>query len=276
MTAKESAVGPAKGFVDAGRALIAVGGGDRVAFLQGLVTNDVARVAPGRAVYAALLTPQGKYLFDFFLLAGEDAILVDVAAGRAAALAQRLSMYRLRRDVTIGAAEGLSVALVWGGAPGPLPEGHFAVPDPRDAALGWRVYGPDPAMAIAEEGTRAEYDALRVAAAVPEGGLELLPEESFVLEHRFADIAGVDFRKGCFVGQEVTARMRHKTELKKGLVRVAVEGDAEPGAEIVTAEGKPAGRLGTVSGGTALAHLRYDRAQGEMLAGGAKLSLIDG
>lgn len=269
-----------KAFVDERRALIAVGGGDRAAFLQGLVTNDVGLVAPGRAVWTALLTPQGKYLFDFFLLdggfAGREAILIDVAADRAQALGQRLSMYRLRRDVTVSGVDGLGVALLWGGAPGTLPEGSAALPDPRDARLGHRLYGPDPEALIAgtAPGSRAEHDALRVAALVPETGRELLPDESYILEQGFADLGGVDFRKGCYVGQEVTARMRHKTELKKRLVRVAVTGEAVPGAELLTGEGKVAGRLGTVAGDRGLAHLRLDRAEGTLRAGSAEVRMI--
>ena len=260
------------GFVDTRRALLRLAGADRVDFLQGLVTSDVTRVAPDRAVYAALLTPQGKFLFDFFLVADGDALLLDTAADRVAALAQRLALYKLRRAVEIAPAEGREVALIWG--PGAAPAGGVA--DPRAAALGWRMVQPTgqglpSGVAPADA---AAYDALRVAHGVPEAGLELVPEESFVLEHGLAELGGVDFRKGCYVGQEVTARMRHKTELKKGLRRVAVTGAAAPGAEIVTAEGKVAGRLGTVAGGEALAHLRLDRASGPLTAGDATLRLI--
>lgn len=264
------------GFVDEGRALVAVEGADRVAFLQGLVTSDAGRIAEGRAVWAALLTPQGKYLFDFLMLARGETILLDVAAPRAAALAQRLAMYRLRRAVTVAPAPGLGVALLWDAEPAPMPEGAFAVPDPRHASLGWRLYGPDPAalLAGAAPARPEDHAARRVAAGVPDAGTELVPDESYILEHGFAELGGVDFRKGCYVGQEVTARMRHKTDLKKRLVRVALDGAAETGAEIVTAEGKPAGRLGTVAGGEALAHLRLDRAGGDLHAGAATLRVI--
>ena len=114
-----------------------------------------------------------------------------------------------------------------------------------------------------------DWDAIRVAHLIPETGIELIPNDSYLLECGFERLHGVDFRKGCYVGQEVTARMKHKTELRKGLVRVQVDGAAPVGTEIVTADGKPAGTLFTQSGGQAIAHLRLDRAEGEMRAGEA-------
>ena len=265
------------GLIAADRALLRVTGEEARDWLQGLVSNDVARLAPEAAVYAALLSPQGKYLFDFFLVQRPDgAILIDVDAGRAPALAQRLGLYRLRRKVAIAPEEGLCVALVWGAAP---PAGAAQVAaDPRDPALGWRVYADDPAAALAgvAPADRAAYDRLRVAVAAPATGVELLPDETFILEAGFDRLNGVDFRKGCYVGQEVTARMRHKTELRKGLRRVTVEGPPPPpGAPLVAEDGKPAGTLHTVTDGAGLAHLRFDRAGGVMRAGDARVRLAD-
>ncbi|MHA7887129.1 CAF17-like 4Fe-4S cluster assembly/insertion protein YgfZ [Roseicyclus sp.] len=238
------------------RMVLRIGGADREGFLQGLVTKDLA--APGGGlVYSALLTPQGKYLFDFFLLNRGGDILLDVKADAAPRLAQRLMMYRLRADVTI---EDSGLPVVRGlGAP---PEGGFA--DPRDASLGWRGYGM-------EGGTPAiDWDALRVAACVPETGVELIPEETFILEAGFDRLSGVDHRKGCYVGQEVTARMKHKTELRKGLAVVDVSGTAPVGTPIMAGE-KPAGTLYTQAQGRGIAYLRFDRAEGEMTAAGAKV-----
>jgi len=240
------------------RTVIRVTGRDRVEFLQGLVTNDVARLKDG-LVYAALLSPQGKYLADFFLVPAEDAILIDVASGLAPALIQRLSMYKLRSDVALEETD-----IVPGRGLGPAPTGAFA--DPRDPALGWRAYDGRADDTAAD----VDWDALRVAAGVPETGIELIPNESYILEAGFERLNGVDFRKGCYVGQEVTARMKHKTELKKGLATVEIDGQAAPGTEI-SADGKPAGTLYTQAGGRALAHLRFDRARGEMRAGDARL-----
>ncbi|TVQ52137.1 MAG: folate-binding protein, partial [Rhodobacteraceae bacterium] len=197
-----------RGFVAEHRALLRIGGVDARDWLQGLVSNDVRHLAPGRPVYAAMLTPQGKYLFDFFLVeAGDGAVLIDVAADRAAALAQRLSMYRLRRAVTVEAETSASVALVWGDGPAPAVDRALVVRDPRTPALGWRVYADDGEAVPADvaPATRADYDALRVALGVPETGVELIPDDTFILEAGFERLHGVDFRKGCYVGQEVTA-----------------------------------------------------------------------
>ena len=218
------------------RSVIRITGNDREHFLQGLVSNDVGRLRDG-LVYAALLTPQGKYLADFFLVPRPDAILLDIATPLAAGVLQRLSMYKLRSDVTLAPAE---IAVTRG--LGPTPEGAFA--DPRDPAMGWRGYDGQP-------GDGTDWTAQRVAHVIPESGIELTPD-TFLLEAGFERLHGVDFRKGCYVGQEVTARMKHKTELRKGLVQVAIDGAAPVGTEI-TADGKPAGTLFSQSGGLALA-----------------------
>ena len=236
------------------RQIIEVTGADRVEFLQGLVTNDVRREG---LTYAALLTPQGKYLADFFVLTRPDSLLIDVAASHAAMLLQRLSMYRLRAKVALE-----PVALTVSRGTGPAPDG--ALPDPRHPDLGWRLYGDG-----GDAGDGTDWDALRVAHAIPETGIELTPE-TYILEAGFERLNGVDFRKGCYVGQEVTARMKHKTELRKGLVRVSVTGAAPVGTP-VEAEGRAAGTLYTQSGGEGLAFLRFDRAEGEMTAGPARL-----
>jgi len=227
-------------------------------FLQNLVTNDVDQLDHG-LVYTALLTPQGKYLADFFLVPEADAILVDADSSLAPMLLQRLNMYKLRAKVTIEET-GLQVRR----GTGPMPEGAFA--DPRDAALGWRLYGAD----NGDDGS--DWDAIRVARCIPETGIELTPD-SFILEAGFERLNGVDFRKGCYVGQEVTARMKHKTELRKGLRVVEIDGSAPAGTPIMAGE-KEAGTLFTSAGNRAIAYLRFDRAGGEMTAGSARLRLL--
>lgn len=241
------------------RHVLRITGSDRHRFLNDLVTNDLKGLDQG-LVYAALLTPQGKYLFDFFLSADGDSILLDVDAGRAAALIQRLSMYKLRADVGIADA-GMSVHR----GLGTLPDGALA--DPRHGALGWRMYGEMPQVDDA-----VDWDALRVQHCVPLTDVELIADGSFILECSFERLHGVDFRKGCYVGQEVTARMKHKTELRKGLVTVNVAGAAPVGTEL-TCEGKAVGTLYTQADGQGIAYLRFDRVKGEMQAGDAQVTL---
>ncbi|SLN23748.1 CAF17-like 4Fe-4S cluster assembly/insertion protein YgfZ [Pseudooctadecabacter jejudonensis] len=240
------------------RTLLRLFGPDARDFLQGLITNDIAKTDQG-LVYAALLTPQGKYIADFFVAAHEDGYLVDVASSHAPTLAQRLSMYRLRAKVDI---EESTLQVSRG--TGPAPSGAMA--DPRHTALGWRAFR----ASQTEDST--DWDTLRVAHLIPETGVELTPD-TYILEAGFERLNGVDFRKGCYVGQEIAARMKHKTELKKGLVQLTITGTAPVGTEI-TANGKSVGTLYTQSDGLALAHVRYDRATGQMQAETATLRAV--
>jgi len=242
------------------RHLFRICGADRISFLQGLVSNDVSRLSQG-LVYAALLTPQGKYLADFFLTEQQDCVVLDVAEVQADALLLRLNMYRLRAEVSISNAS----LFVTRGTGSP-PPGAFA--DPRHPALGWRLYS-----ATETPETPLDWDAIRVAHCIPATNIELIPNQTYVLEAGFERLHGVDFRKGCYVGQEVTARMKHKTSLKKGLVTVAVDGKAPVGTPIM-ADGKEAGTLYTQSGGKGIAYLRFDRATGKMQAAKARVARI--
>ncbi len=243
------------------RSVLRLSGSDTYKFLNDMVTNDLSGMKDG-FVYAALLTPQGKYLFDFFLTADGDDILLDVSAARAPALAQRLTMYKLRADVVISDS-GMHVHRGLGDAPA----GAFA--DPRHGAMGWRIISDVPESADA-----VDWDALRVEHCVPESEAELIADASYILESGFERLNGVDFRKGCYVGQEVTARMKHKTELRKGLARVGVKGSAPIGTEIL-ADGKVVGTLFTQAGGKGIAYLRFDRAKGDMTAGEATVTRLD-
>ncbi|MFN6951317.1 MAG: YgfZ/GcvT domain-containing protein [Albidovulum sp.] len=250
---------PTPGEAAADRKVHEITGEDRETFLQGLVTNDIRRLSQG-LVYAAMLSPQGKYLADFLLVPAGDRILLDVHESVSEELVRRLAMYRLRADVRI-APSSLQVSR----GLGPAPAGAFA--DPRHPALGWRLYAAEPGGA-----TSIDWDRIRVDHCIPETGIELIPEETYILEAGFERLHGVDFRKGCYVGQEVTARMKHKTELRKGLVTVAVDGAAPVGSEIL-AGGKPAGRIFTQSGGRGIAWLRFDRAEEAMQAGDARITM---
>lgn len=246
------------------RAIWRLEGADRFSFLQGLVSNDVLPLqkAPG-IVWAALLSPQGKYLADFFIIRradlDEDGLLIDLPADLGPDLLRRLTMYKLRSDVKI-----MSTSLTLSRGLGDLPPG--ALPDPRDPALGWRFYGE-----TALDTAPVDWNALRVAHMIPEYPTELQVNDSFILEADFERLNGVNFRKGCYVGQEVTARMKHKTELRKGFTRVGISGMAAPGTPITLEDGREAGKLGTVSGNEALAYMRFDRLTEGLRAGDAQI-----
>lgn len=233
------------------RKVYRISGADRVEFLQGLATNDMRRLP----AWAALLTPQGKYLADFFVIDDGDSLLLDVDETLESGLMARLNMYKLRSEVMI-APTGITVTR----GTGPAPDG--AVADPRHPALGWRGYGVG-----ADDGT--DWDAIRVAHCIPETGIELTPE-TYILEAGFERLNGVDFRKGCYVGQEVTARMKHKTELRKGLMTVAIDGTAPPGTPILR-DGREVGTVYTSAGGKAIAQMRFDRIGPDMVAGDARI-----
>lgn len=246
------------------RVLWRVTGADRVKFLQGMVSNDLLALERGPGIiWTALLTPQGKYLSDFFVLrteGAEDHLIIDIKDSLAADTLRRLNMYRLRADVQITPLEApVSRGL------GATPPGALA--DPRHPALGWRLYGADLGP------SQVDWDEIRVTHCIPESGIELIPNESYLLECGFERLHGVDFRKGCYVGQEVTARMKHKTELRKGLVTVAITGAAPLGTLVQTEGNREAGQLFTQSGGKAIAYLRFDRSQG-LTAADAQLSLL--
>ena len=189
---------------------------------------------------------------DFFVVNTGAQLLLDLPSAFADTTLRRLAMYRLRADATLTALD-MPVARGLGA----MPEG--ALPDPRHPALGWRNYGNVGGPAA------IDWEAIRVAEIIPETGIELLPDDSYLLEMGFERLHGVDFRKGCYVGQEVTARMKHKTELRKGLARVRIDGAVAVATPILAA-GKEAGVIYTQSGGKALAYLRFDRATGEMTA----------
>ena len=245
--------------VDLPRSVLRITGSDRSKFLQDLVTNDVKGLDTG-LVYAALLTPQGKYLADFFLVPDGNAILMDLPEVLVAGVQTRLNMYRLRSDVQIISTD-LSVARGLGA----VPQGAFA--DPRHPDMGWRAYD-------GRAQDTHDWERLRVSLGIPAATFELTPD-SYILEMGFERLHGVDFRKGCYVGQEVTARMKHKTALRKGLARVAIDGPAPVGSDI-TVTGRAAGQLTSRVGDIGLAYVRFDRAnQGNMMADTSKITLLE-
>ena len=271
------------------RGVLEVSGADRCQFLQGLVSNDVAKATPSRALYAALLTAQGKYLHDFIMVEVGEAIWLDCEAARLADLKRRLSMYRLRAKVTLDGRPDLAVAAVWGGAQLGLPETAgaarsfgegAAMVDPRLVALGARAILPreriraELAETGATEADFAEYDRLRLSLGVPDGSRDLVLDKSILLESGFDELNGVDWDKGCYIGQELTARTKYRGLIKKRLFPVRIDGPTpEPGA-ILTVDGHEAGEMRSSRDGMGLALLRLEAlAQSKPLtAAGVKLT----
>jgi len=254
------------------RGVVRVAGPDSGHFLQNLVTNDVDGLEIGAVQFAALLTPQGKILFDFLIhRLGADEFLLDVAADKAAELAKRLAMYRLRAKIEISDVSEVFAVTVGGEA---------GAPDPR-APLGGRRIAPRDEAPAADARARAAYEARRVALGVPEGGKDFVYGDAFPHDVNMDLLNGVDFRKGCYVGQEVVSRMKHRADIRKRIVRVgALDGALAPGAGIVDGD-LPVGTVGTVAGDEALALVRLDRAEtaeqaGRLLvAGGLHLRRLD-
>lgn len=245
------------------RAVIEVSGEDRVSFLQGLVSNDVADAAPGRAVWAALLTPQGKWLADFFILSDGARLLLDCEAAHADDLARRLSRFRLRAKVSV-ARTSLHVHVAWDGAPDP-PAGAVVAPDPRLPEAGWRVLADAPLPANA---TAAEWDLHRLRLGLPDGSRDLEAEKTVLLEAGFDALHGVSWTKGCYMGQELTARTKYRGLLKRRLVPVRVEGPLPPLGTPVLRGGAEVGAMRSGRDGFGLALLRLEAIGAEALACG--------
>ena len=242
------------------RAVLRIAGADARPFLQGLLTNDVDALAPGRPLYAGLLSPQGKALFDMVLHANGDDILIDVATNRAEALTRRLSMYKLRKAVTI-APTPLVVMAGWGGDAADRPA------DPRLAALGGRW--------IAESGpdAMAAYTAHRLALGVPDSA-DIGEDQLLWLETGADLLNGVSFTKGCYVGQENTARMHHRDKVRRRLVPLHLDGEPGETLDVTDSACRSVGTLRSRHGDTAIAHLRLEAATGPLHLGSATAEVL--
>ncbi|MFZ0572438.1 MAG: folate-binding protein YgfZ, partial [Rhodomicrobium sp.] len=252
------------------RAVLEIAGEDRASFLQGLVTNDVDGLGSGQASFAGLLSPQGKILFDFFAVNAGETILLDCPAALTADLLKRLGFYKLRAKVSLAAAQW-TVAAAWGEGAGEFLKSSAAVAfaDPRLPALGFRglIKGEAPGFPA----SLSDYEAMRIAAAVPEGGKDYAYGDAFPHEACFDLLAGVNFKKGCYVGQEVVSRMQHRGTARTRVLAVSAEAPLPEGGADILAEGFAVGRLGSVSGNRGIALARLDRVK-EALAKGQPLS----
>jgi folate-binding protein YgfZ len=248
------------------RGVIALTGADRVEFLNGLVSNDVALAAPGRAVWAAMLSPQGRYFIDFFIFYDGDRLLLDTPLAAIPVLITKLRRYRLRMAVEItDLSDALSVYAAWGGMP---PEIPVTAPDPRLAEAGYRLIS---APGAPESATETDYNALRLGLGLPDGPLDLEPDKTLLLEAGFDELNGVSWTKGCYMGQELTARTKYRGLIKRRLVPVVLDGALAPAGEPILAEGVEVGTLRSGLGTLALATLRLNALNKPLLAGNALL-----
>jgi folate-binding protein YgfZ len=230
------------------RGVVRVAGPDRTSFLQGLVSNDVTAGLPA---WSALLTPQGKWLHEFFVLADSDSLLLETEAARAEELALRLRKFRLRAKVELAAEPGWQVAAGWGGAA--VPPGGW--PDPRLAEAGWRLCATAP---IAATSDASAYDLHRLALGLPDGARDLDIEKSILLENGFDELHGIAWSKGCFMGQELTARTRYRGLVKKRLLPVAISGPAPPRDAVLLQDQAEAGTMRSSRDGRGLAVIRLE------------------
>jgi folate-binding protein YgfZ len=279
------------------RGVLTLAGEDAVSFLQGLVSNDVTKVGPNRAVYAALLTAQGRYLHDFMILQHDGVLLLECDRQRRDDLKRRLSLYKLRAKVTIAdASDSYAVAVLWPGsasarlglADEPGAAGAFAggvaFVDPRLSALGARAVLPlEAAEARLREagfapGDLGDYERLRIGLGVPEGGRDLVVEKSILLENGFDELHGVDWQKGCYIGQELTARTKYRGLVKKRLMPVAITGPLPAPGTAILLDGAEIGEMRSGVADRGLALLRLDavaqatRSDKPLLAGDARLN----
>jgi tRNA-modifying protein YgfZ len=247
------------------RAVIAVTGEDRVGFLQGLVSNDVTEAAPGHAIWAALLTPQGKWLADFFILTDGERLLLDCERAQLPMLQQRLTRYRLRSRVALNDAD-LLVYAAWDGEPDVA---GIAARDPRLPEAGWRVLATDPIVTNASE---ADWDRWRLSLGLPDGSRDLESEKSVLLEAGFDELNGVSWTKGCYMGQELTARTKYRGLLKRRLVPVHINGEIpSPGAALLR-DGREVGTMRSASGRQGMAVVRLEALWSPLTSGGTTVT----
>ena len=265
----------------ADRGVVSLSGGDVVDFLDNIATNDLSNVPTGEARFAGLLTPQGKILFEFFALRTEDGWLLETPADRVGDLIKRLTLYKLRAKVTIAdVSADFGVAVAWGPMQ-PAIDGGWMYADPRHGDLGWRILAPRDGLAHlpGEAVPESRYHERRVELGIAEGGYDYVLGDTFPHEANYDRQHGVSFTKGCFVGQEVVARMQNKSVVRKRVTLVTGTESLQTGAEIRIGAAV-IGALGTVAGPHGLALLRLDRAveaadKGEPLVAGTSTIIAD-
>ena len=248
------------------RTLVEISGEDAESFLENLVTCKAAGLGTGEASFGALLTPQGKILFDFFLIRTNEGFLADIDKELVGDFLKRLTFYKLRAKVALRHIEDAVVTACWETS---LPEAELVVQDPRVEQMGWRIYS-----AFESEESPSDYTELRIKTGMPEGGRDFQYGDAYPHETLMDQFAGVDFKKGCYVGQEVVSRMQHRGTAKKRIIKIQSDTHLPKTGTTITADGKPAGVVGSIAGASGLALLRLDRIAKaeEILADGAKIS----
>ena len=260
------------------RGVVAVSGPDARPFLQAIISNDASKISPEAAIYAALLTPQGKFLHDFIIVQNGDEFLLDTEKHRVPDLLERLQLFRLGSDVSINSKDDeLLVAALWSTncsvifhesvEPGNTVymEGCCVTLDPRLAALGYRVLGQEKDIKTFLSGklcgnpTRADYDVYRLEKGVPDGSRDIQVNKSFLLESNFEELNGVAFDKGCYIGQENTARQKHRGTIRRRLIKVNISGPPPDNNEIITWENGEIGQMRSVNNNCGIAIIRLDQ-----------------
>jgi len=248
------------------RGVIRIAGEDRVSFLQGIVSNDVAAVAPGHGIWAALLTPQGKWLADFFVLTEGASLLLDVERAQLAMLSERFKRFRLRSKVSIDVLAERSVYAAWDGAPDVA---ATASPDPRLPEAGWRLIASRP---VPTNASAAEWDIHRLSLGLPDGSRDLESDKTVLLEAGFDELNGVSWSKGCYLGQELTARTKYRGLVKRRLVPVDVDGPLPASGTPVYRDTTEVGTMRSGCDNLGLAVVRLDALKATLTCGGARLT----
>jgi tRNA-modifying protein YgfZ len=258
------------------RGVVKVSGEDARNFLNGLVTTDLTELKPGLGRFGALLTPQGKIITDFLITEASSGhgggFLIDAPRALSQALADKLGFYKLRAKVSVeNLSDGLGVLAVWDGEPAVKPDLSFA--DPRHAALGWRILVPEEVKQKVADLIGADlvddtaYEAHRIASGVPRGGLDFMYGDAFPHETNMDRLNGVDFGKGCYVGQEVVSRMQHRGTARTRTVKVVLDGPSPEAGATILAGDKAVGTMGSTAGENGLALIRTDRVADALDAG---------